>query len=109
MEKSLLIWVIVVAAIAIFFGVLIMNMIKLDFSPSPLIIKKSVPMGDYVIDNRTAEDVCGSMLIQIEQDNFERNCNITSQEIVQNYTEYGEKCVDGASVAGCFACEFECS
>lgn len=61
---------------------------------------KSDSQGDEVLDERDPANVCKEL--QTEQNL--NNCNI----IISKKSENREECVDGMSVAGCFACKFDC-
>ena len=66
----------------------------------PNIVWKSQPKGDFVIDDRNPADVCKG--IQTEQ-------NLNNCTLVTSMSSNTDKeCVDGKSVAGCFACKFSC-
>ncbi len=67
---------------------------------SLIMIWKSEVQGDYVHDDRDPNSVCKK--IQTEQ--RLNNCTI----IISKRSNDESECVDGMSVAGCFACKFEC-
>ncbi|MDO8667596.1 MAG: hypothetical protein Q7K35_00670 [bacterium] len=71
-----------------------------DNQPKLKIIWKSQAKGDYVADNRDPESVCKI----VQTDNNMNNCNLLLSKSSADKTE----CADGMSVAGCFACKFEC-
>ena len=72
--------------------------------PAPItpgnILWKSEALGDFVRDDRDPNSVC--KIIQSEQGL--NNCSI----IISRKSQDKSECADGMSVAGCFACKFEC-
>ncbi|MBL7055280.1 hypothetical protein ISS07_00030 [Candidatus Woesearchaeota archaeon] len=65
------------------------------------IIQTSVPQGDYVKDELALEEACNSIEDYVD-------CKLLDSKKV-DVMDNLNKCVDGASVAGCFSCTFECS
>lgn len=66
------------------------------------IVRMSVPQGDFVADTRDPFEVC----LELAQQKIAlKNCTLRAAKASQDEAE----CVDGMSVAGCFACEFGCS
>lgn len=61
---------------------------------------KSSPQGDFVEDTRDPGDVCK----EIQSQEGLENCDI----IISKESNDESECADGMSVAGCFACKFEC-
>ena len=79
--------------------------LRFEPGPSPVsvhsrIFWKSVVQGDEVLDERDPASVCKKL--QTEQGL--ENCKI----IVSKKSENASECVDGKSIAGCFACKFDC-
>ncbi len=64
------------------------------------ILWKSEAQGDFVYDDRDPNSVCK----KIQSEQGLNNCSIIISKKSENKTE----CADGMSVAGCFACKFEC-
>jgi hypothetical protein len=64
------------------------------------IVWKSQPKGDFAIDDRNPADVCK----QIQTEQNLNNCTLVTSMSANTDSE----CVDGKSVAGCFACKFSC-
>ncbi|MDO8468727.1 MAG: APC family permease [Candidatus Peribacter sp.] len=71
-------------------------------SPVTHIVRMSVPQGDFAVDTRDPFTVC--LGLAQEKDAL-KNCTLRAAKASQDDAE----CVDGMSVAGCFACEFGCS
>lgn len=67
---------------------------------SGIIFWRSIAQGDFVRDDRDPKNVCEK--IQAEQGLSD--CQI----IISKKSRSKDECVDGMSVAGCFACEFSC-
>lgn len=65
-------------------------------------VMHSQPMGDFAADTRDPQEVCAAM--QQEDGSDVRDCELTSATASQDEVV----CVDGKSVAGCFACTFVC-
>jgi len=61
---------------------------------------KSVPQGDFVADTRDSAEVCEGIQAAEKLD----KCTIILSKSSMDKLE----CADGMSVAGCFACKFEC-
>jgi len=73
----------------------------------PKVIKRSVGQGDFVRDERSPAEACNSLMEYIRKSNPGLQCSLTESKRIdanQNLLE----CVNGASIAGCFACTFEC-
>jgi len=67
----------------------------------PNIVWKSQPKGDFAYDDRNPADVCKQIQTEQKMDNCTLIDSISSNS--------DKECVDGKSVAGCFACKFSCS
>ncbi len=67
---------------------------------SHMMIWKSEAQGDYVHDDRDPNGVCK----KIQSDQELNDCRI----VISKRSNDKSECVDGMSVAGCFACKFEC-
>ncbi len=74
---------------------------------SPKIIERSVSQGDYVRDDRSTIEACNSIIQEVQNSNPNLNCKLIDSKRVDSPDDY-KKCVDGASIAGCFTCTFEC-
>lgn len=62
---------------------------------------KSSPKGDLIADKRSPQEVCSSI---------QKNQKLEKCTIIQAKTSNSKnECVDGKSVAGCYACLFSCS
>lgn len=72
------------------------------------IIKRSVGQGDYVRDERSSQEACKTILQSIYDDNSGLDCKLIDSERIDHPKDFN-KCVDGATMGGCFACTFECS
>lgn len=72
----------------------------------PITIKRSEMQGDYIRDERTAEEACNPLLSEAKNSNPNLNCRLTDSKRIDDYLP--DECVDGISVGGCFACTFEC-
>lgn len=64
------------------------------------IVWHSEPQGDFVTDTRDPFEVCRSL----QSKNNLKSCRLLTAKGSQDKKE----CADGMSVAGCFACEFDC-
>jgi hypothetical protein len=73
---------------------------KILQTQSPRIVWKSVMMGDYIADMRDPKTVCTT----IQEEEKMQSCILKESKTSHNEKE----CVSGASIAGCFACRFEC-
>jgi hypothetical protein len=71
---------------------------------SPKIIERSVMMGDYVVDTRSPEEACGGITQEVQDSNSGLKCRLIDSDVPEDSSE----CIDGASIAGCFTCTFEC-
>src|SRR3989338_1640475 len=103
MKKKLVIPIIAVLTIILIAAIII-------YSPknNPVkIVKTSVGQGDEIRDPRTADEACNDKLQKIEDANPNSKCRLTSSKRVDAPNHWDE-CVDGGSVAGCYACTFEC-
>jgi len=95
--------------------------LPINEGPEPSLIKRSVPQGDFMYDNRNSDNACSSILPEVQVANPGLNCSLVQSKRV-DYSEVVDLgtvadientlkdmgCVDGASITGCFACTFEC-
>jgi hypothetical protein len=75
---------------------------------SPKIIKRSVLQGDEIYDPRSPVEACNSLTEEIQDSNHDLNCQLIDSKRIDSYEDFDRECVDGASIAGCFSCTFEC-
>lgn len=77
-----------------------------------ILVKRSVAQGDYVVDTRKPEDACATLLKEVQKAHPGKICRLIESTSVggagDSTDHITQECVDGASVAGCFACKFEC-
>ena len=103
MKKKLTIPIMAVLAI-----ILIIYLVIFGSKNNPVkIIKTSFPQGDYVQDSRSADEACSDEIKGIEEANVGYKCKLTYSKKVDSPKQFDE-CIDGASVAGCYVCTFEC-
>jgi hypothetical protein len=74
---------------------------------SSQLIRRSVPQGDFVRDTRTPDEACNTILQEVKDSRPSLNCELIDGKRIDPPDEF-EQCIDGASVAGCFACTFQC-
>jgi hypothetical protein len=74
----------------------------------PQIIKRSVSQGDEVYDSRSPVEACNSLIKDIQDSNPTLNCQLIDSKRIDSGEGVDSECVDGASIAGCFSCTFEC-
>ncbi len=73
------------------------------------IVKRSVARGDEIEDMRSPLDVCNSLIGEVQSSNPPLSCKLVLYKKVDSGSEgWLDECVEGGSVAGCFACTFEC-
>ena len=75
---------------------------------SPQIIKRSVLQGDEIYDPRSPVEACNSLIKEIQDSKPNLNCQLIDSKRIDSYQDFDRECVDGASIAGCFSCTFEC-
>ena len=75
---------------------------------SPQIIKRSVLQGDEIYDPRLPVEACNSLAKEIQDSKPNLNCQLIDSKRIDSYQDFDRECVDGASIAGCFSCTFEC-
>jgi hypothetical protein len=76
---------------------------------SPQIIKRSVLQGDEIYDPRLPVEACNSLAKEIQDSKPNLNCQLSDSKRIDSYhQDFDRECVDGASIAGCFSCTFEC-
>lgn len=74
-----------------------------------LVIQTSIPKGDLIPDQRTPEEACLPYLPNVQAEHEGRVCSLEDAVNVDpTQVNAMELCVDGMSVAGCFACTFVC-
>lgn len=84
-----------------FFAVYIGLVFLVGCTSSPRIVWVSESAGDEAPDTREPSAVC--MHIQTEKTELQ-TCTLLESK----YSNEQKECVDGMSIAGCFACKFEC-
>lgn len=103
-NKKLIYGILVVVVITIVgVGLLVLNKPEI----SPKIINRSIPQGDFVKDTRSPIEACNSIIKEVQGSNPNLNCRLIDSKRIDSPDDWKE-CVDGASIAGCFTCEFEC-
>jgi len=66
-----------------------------------------VPQGDFVLDESLPDDACGAIIQEVQNANPKLYYVLIHSERI-DLDDNLDECVDGASVAGCFSCIFEC-
>lgn len=69
-------------------------------TPVPRTVRVSTPQGDLAVDTRDPTEVC----VQLQYERKMQDC--TLKEAKASTSE--KECVDGMSIAGCFACTLTC-
>ena len=92
-----LIIIVVVAGVALF-------LLLRKSATNSVIIKRSVPQGDEIQDTRLQIEACNPLTKEVQAANPNLKCSLIESKLPDTLDD----CVDGASIAGCFACKFEC-
>jgi hypothetical protein len=102
MKKLLIVELLI---IAIFFVIITITFNIREIQP--VTVKRSVPQGDFVRDTRSPIEACNSTLPDVQASSPKLKCRLIDSKRIDSHLDWVE-CVDGASVAGCFACTIEC-
>ncbi|MDD4318926.1 MAG: hypothetical protein PHW10_01205 [Candidatus Peribacteraceae bacterium] len=84
-----------------FFLLALASVSLLTACSSSRIVLRSVPQGDFVADTRDPAEVCEQ--VRLKEGGLQNCANLTAKA-----SRDEKECVDGMSVAGCFACAFRC-
>lgn len=105
-RTTIIIAIVVVLVVAAGLGFWLRPTTDSNKTTHAITIKRSEIQGDYVRDERTPEEACNPLLSEVKSSNPNLNCRLTDSKRIDDYLP--DECVDGISVAGCFACTFEC-
>ena len=103
MNKKLIITLVIILAIIFVIVIIIFS----PTSSSPKTIERSVVQGDYVKDSRSPIEACNSIIQEVQDSNPNLNCRLIDSKRI-DFSDDWDECIDGASIAGCFTCTFEC-